>query len=217
MERKTESIVIAQQTLVRLPYYVRSLTAMKAKGLTYVSAPMLAKELQLGEVQVRKDLSAVSVGGGKPKLGFSIEELLKGMRSMLGCDNGDDAVLVGAGDLGHQTGHGGPVFGLAVEGADRQRLAGGQGLAPRHKAAGGLVGGHLVPGGQLGQGRGGEGLGEGQTGVLAEDQAGLDQGMTPDAVLTDVEAALERLGELTGRAVREDVVDRIFSRFCVGK
>lgn len=100
MERKTESIVIAQQTLVRLPYYVRSLTAMKAKGLTYVSAPMLAKELQLGEVQVRKDLSAVSVGGGKPKLGFSIEELLKGMRSMLGCDNGDDAVLVGAGDLG---------------------------------------------------------------------------------------------------------------------
>ena len=41
--------------------------------------------------------------------------------------------------------------------------------------------------------------------------------MTPDAVLTDVEAALERLGELTGRAVREDVVDRIFSRFCVGK
>lgn len=100
MQQKTESIVIAQQTLVRLPYYVRSLTAMKARGLTHVSAPMLAKELQLGEVQVRKDLSAVSAGGGKPKLGFSIEELLKGMRSMLGCDNGDDAVLVGAGDLG---------------------------------------------------------------------------------------------------------------------
>ena len=28
---------------------------------------------------------------------------------------------------------------------------------------------------------------------------------------------LRRLAELTGRAVREDVVDRIFSRFCVGK
>ena len=53
--------------------------------------------------------------------------------------------------------------------------------------------------------------------ALQEAQAGLDLGMTPDAVLTDVEAALERLGELTGRAVREDVVDRIFSRFCVGK
>ena len=48
--------------------------------------------------------------------------------------------------------------------------------------------------------------------------AGLgNAAMTPDAVLTDVEGALEALAELTGRAVREDVVERIFSRFCVGK
>ena len=45
----------------------------------------------------------------------------------------------------------------------------------------------------------------------------LDLGMTPDALLTDVEAALEALGELTGRTVREDITARIFSRFCVGK
>lgn len=45
----------------------------------------------------------------------------------------------------------------------------------------------------------------------------LDLGMTPDALLTDVEAALEALGELTGRTVREDITVRIFSRFCVGK
>ena len=45
----------------------------------------------------------------------------------------------------------------------------------------------------------------------------LDLGMTPDALLTDVEAALEALGELTGRTVREDITARIFSRFCGGK
>ena len=45
----------------------------------------------------------------------------------------------------------------------------------------------------------------------------LDLGMTPDDLLTDVEAALEVLGELTGRTVREDITARIFSRFCVGK
>ena len=45
----------------------------------------------------------------------------------------------------------------------------------------------------------------------------LDLGMTPDALLTDVEAALEALGELTGRTVREDITARIFSRCCVGK
>ena len=42
-------------------------------------------------------------------------------------------------------------------------------------------------------------------------------GVTPDALLTDVEEALEGPGELTGQSVREDVTARIFQRFCVGK
>jgi len=46
---------------------------------------------------------------------------------------------------------------------------------------------------------------------------GLRAGYTPDAVLVDVENALTALGELTGRSVREDIVSRIFERFCVGK
>ena len=45
----------------------------------------------------------------------------------------------------------------------------------------------------------------------------LEAGVTPDALLTDVEEALSALGELTGQSVREDVTDRIFSKFCVGK
>ena len=47
--------------------------------------------------------------------------------------------------------------------------------------------------------------------------AALAEGLTPDAVLTDAEEALEALGELTGRTAREEIVSRIFSRFCVGK
>ena len=45
----------------------------------------------------------------------------------------------------------------------------------------------------------------------------LKEGFTPDAVLTDAEEALSALGELSGRTVREDVVEAVFSRFCVGK
>lgn len=45
----------------------------------------------------------------------------------------------------------------------------------------------------------------------------MQAGITPDAVLTELEAALEALGELTGRTVREDITNRIFERFCVGK
>jgi tRNA modification GTPase len=46
---------------------------------------------------------------------------------------------------------------------------------------------------------------------------GLKLGLTPDAVLTDVEAAMEAMGEVTGATVREDITARIFERFCVGK
>ena len=46
---------------------------------------------------------------------------------------------------------------------------------------------------------------------------GLNLGLTPDAVLTDVEAAMEAMGEVTGAVVREDITNRIFERFCVGK
>ena len=46
---------------------------------------------------------------------------------------------------------------------------------------------------------------------------GLQQGRTPDAVLTDIEVAMEAMGEVTGNTVREDITARIFERFCVGK
>ena len=46
---------------------------------------------------------------------------------------------------------------------------------------------------------------------------GLGLGLTPDAVLTDVEEAMHAMGEVTGAIVREDITNRIFERFCVGK
>lgn len=45
----------------------------------------------------------------------------------------------------------------------------------------------------------------------------MQLGQTPDAVLTDIEAAMEAMGEVTGATVREDITARIFERFCVGK
>ncbi|WP_297214464.1 tRNA uridine-5-carboxymethylaminomethyl(34) synthesis GTPase MnmE [uncultured Flavonifractor sp.] len=52
---------------------------------------------------------------------------------------------------------------------------------------------------------------------VARAEAGLEAGVTPDALLTDVEEALSALGELTGANLREDITARIFERFCVGK
>ena len=47
--------------------------------------------------------------------------------------------------------------------------------------------------------------------------ATMRDGCTPDIVLTETEEAMSAIGELTGRSVREDVTNRIFERFCVGK
>lgn len=52
---------------------------------------------------------------------------------------------------------------------------------------------------------------------VKEASLALARGVTPDAALVEIEGALEALSEVTGRSVREDTIDRIFSRFCVGK
>ena len=64
--------------------------------------------------------------------------------------------------------------------------------------------------------RQGEAVGHARTAVR-QALEGLGAGTPPDLLLLDVEEALSALGELTGRTVREDVTDRIFERFCVGK
>jgi tRNA modification GTPase len=45
----------------------------------------------------------------------------------------------------------------------------------------------------------------------------INASVTPDAVLTEIEAALSAIGETTGKTIREDITARIFERFCVGK
>jgi len=45
----------------------------------------------------------------------------------------------------------------------------------------------------------------------------LTASVTPDAVLTDIESALTAIGEVTGKTMREDIISKVFERFCVGK
>jgi tRNA modification GTPase len=45
----------------------------------------------------------------------------------------------------------------------------------------------------------------------------LEQGMTGDFLSIDLRSALKQLGTITGEITNEDVLDSIFSRFCIGK
>jgi redox-sensing transcriptional repressor len=90
---------ITKATLGRLPHYLQFLRELSVDDVPYISATVIAKKLSLGEVQVRKDLSAVS-GAGKPKVGYKTADLIKSIEAHLGQGDMTNAVLVGAGKLG---------------------------------------------------------------------------------------------------------------------
>ena len=92
MERKE----ISKAVLKRLPGY---LSYLKGLDVQSISATAIATALNMGEVQVRKDLAAVS-DGGRPKIGYERLSLMEDISSFLGYDNATDAILVGAGKLG---------------------------------------------------------------------------------------------------------------------
>ena len=90
---------VPKATLGRLPRYLDYLKSLQYGENDSISATAIAKALQLGEVQVRKDLSAVS-GAGRPKVGYETKSLINSLENALGQEKITDAVLVGAGKLG---------------------------------------------------------------------------------------------------------------------
>ena len=90
---------ISKATLKRLPTYLSYLKSMPADAPANISATALAAGLNMGEVQVRKDLALVS-SGGRPKIGYNRERLIADIESFLGYGDTNDAVLIGAGKLG---------------------------------------------------------------------------------------------------------------------
>lgn len=84
-----------------MPYYLQYLKEMRDDGRVEVSAPYLAQRFGMTEIQVRKDLAAVSSVQGKPKIGFKISPLIVDIENLLGYKHTNKAILVGAGSLGH--------------------------------------------------------------------------------------------------------------------
>lgn len=90
---------ISKSVLKRLPGYLSYLKSIPGDASPYISATALANALGMGEVQVRKDLAMVS-DGGRPKVGYQREGLIRDIEQFLGYDNATEAVLIGAGKLG---------------------------------------------------------------------------------------------------------------------
>ena len=85
-------------SLQRMPVYLNYLKSMPA-GTRFVSSGHIAEALNLGEVLVRKDLAFTSAVG-RPRVGYSVEELIAAIEEFLCCNGKRNAVLIGCGALG---------------------------------------------------------------------------------------------------------------------
>lgn len=91
---------IPEPTLRRLPVYYQYLKKVHKEGkIDFISATQIGNDLNIIPIQVRKDLEITEITG-RPKLGYNVTELIKGIEDFLGWNNITDAFLVGAGNLG---------------------------------------------------------------------------------------------------------------------
>ncbi len=98
MKDKTQDI--SKATLARMPLYLHFLQEENSKGAQYISSTVIAQNISVSSVLVRKDLALVSSESGRPRLGFAISRLIVDIEKFLGYDNLSDAIVVGAGGLG---------------------------------------------------------------------------------------------------------------------
>lgn len=126
---------IPLSVLNRLPSYLHFVKYLYSDNNEYVSSATIAKALNLGEVQVRKDLQMVS-GAGKPKVGYLRKELISHLEEALAVYTHANAVLVGVGHLGKALlySDGFSEYGIEIVGAfdisDKQLRDGRKVLSP---------------------------------------------------------------------------------------
>jgi redox-sensing transcriptional repressor len=92
--------ILATPSVRRLPLYLYAIKQARLNGSQYISGTLIAQELCLEPIQVRKDLALTGIIG-KPKKGYPVEDLIKAIERFLGWDSVQDVVLVGAGNLGN--------------------------------------------------------------------------------------------------------------------
>lgn len=88
---------VKKATLGRLPTYLNCINSLPQTEV-YVSSAEIARTLDFGEVQVRKDFSSIGITG-KPKVGFDRAELVARLKDFLSAPS-SATVLVGVGKLG---------------------------------------------------------------------------------------------------------------------
>lgn len=83
----------------RLAKYHGMIEEAQAQERKWITSAEMARALGVDESQVRKDLAPVGVSG-KPRRGFSVEELRQALEAFMGFNEQNAGVLIGVGHLG---------------------------------------------------------------------------------------------------------------------
>ena len=86
-------------TIKRLPSYLHVVEAAAREGRQFISGTVIAEELELEPIQVRKDLAVTGIIG-KPRIGFPVQELIEAINSFLDWNHVHNAIVIGSGHLG---------------------------------------------------------------------------------------------------------------------
>lgn len=88
----------ATPSIRRLPSYLHIIRQARDEGYEFISGTVIARELHLEPIQVRKDLAITGIIG-KPKRGYPVVPLIAAIEHFLSWDTSKNAILVGAGNL----------------------------------------------------------------------------------------------------------------------
>ncbi len=97
--KKFSQIDASIPTIRRLPSYLNVIRRALEKNLKVISGTVIASELELEPIQVRKDLAVTGIVG-KPRVGYDVKELKTAIESFLNWDKKHRAIVVGTGNLG---------------------------------------------------------------------------------------------------------------------
>ncbi len=106
---------VADETIRRLPAYLRGLVFLSEQGQQSISSRDIAGHLGVNPWQIRKDFSYFG-SFGTPGVGYIIKKLIKQINRILKLDGGHKAALVGVGNLGSAviTYPGFKIYGLEI-------------------------------------------------------------------------------------------------------
>ncbi len=90
---------VPELTTNRLSVYLRCLNSLDAAGVKTISSKALAEQFHLNAAQIRKDLAYFGEFGVRG-VGYTVKELKRHLRQILGLDRRVRVAVIGAGNLG---------------------------------------------------------------------------------------------------------------------